>query len=212
MFARRYFAPRYWPTRYWVKASVAPETINVQATPKLASHVDLPRLADSSSAFGRWANDLILRLQRAFETIIYTLNAVSITDVRANRVDHDLLNGSFYTSTDVGITYVAHNDVWSPVSSLSGRIVTTAAPTYTLTRLDSVLLVDATAGAVTVTVPAAADYTDRQWIVKKIDASANTVTLDATGANTIDGAGTLALASQWDSTRIASNGTAWFVV
>ena len=212
MFARRYFAPRYWARRYWVEASVAPETINAQATPKLASHVDLPRPADTTSAFGRWADDLIRRLQRAFETIIYTLNAVSITDVRANRVDHDLLNGSFYTSTDVGITYVAHNDVWSPVSSLSGRIVTTAALTYTLTRLDSVLLVDATAGAVTVTVPAAADYTDRQWIVKKIDASANAVTLDATGANTIDGAGTLALASQWDSTRIASNGTAWFVV
>ena len=212
MFARRYFTPRYWPSRYWVKASTTPDTVSVLATPKLASHVDLPRPADTNSAFGRWADDLIRRLQRAFETIIYTLNAVSITDVRANRVDHDLLNGSFYTSTDVGITYVAHNDVWSPVSSLSGRIVTTAAPTYTLTRLDSVLLVDATAGAVTVTVPAAADYTDRQWIVKKIDASANTVTLDATGANTIDGAGTLALASQWDSTRIASNGTAWFVV
>lgn len=212
MFARRYFAPRYWPSRYWVKASTTPDTVSVLATPKLASHIDLPRLADTSSAFGRWANDLILRLQRAFETIIYTLNAVSITDVRANRVDHDLLNGSFYTSTDVGITYVAHNDVWSPVSSLSGRIVTTSAATYTLTRLDSILLVDATSAACTVTVPAAADYTDRQWIVKKIDASANAVTLDATGANTIDGAGTLALASQWDSAHIASNGTAWFVV
>ena len=212
MFARRYFTPRYWPSRYWVKASTTPDTVSVLATPKLASHVDLPRLADSSSAFGRWANDLILRLQRAFETIIYTLNAVSITDVRANRVDHDLLNGSFYTSTDVGITYVAHNDVWSPVSSLSGRIVTTAAPTYTLTRLDSILLVDATSAACTVTVPAAADYTDRQWIVKKIDASANAVTLDATGADTIDGAGTLALTSQWDRAHIASNGTAWFVV
>jgi hypothetical protein len=152
MFARRYFAPRYWPLRYWTKASSAPDVVNTVATPKLASHVDLPRPADTTSAFGRWADDLIRRLQRAFETIIYTLNAVSITDIRANRVDHDLLNGSFYTSTDVGITYVAHNDVWSPVSSLSGRIVTTAALTYTLTRLDSVLLVDATAGAVTVTV------------------------------------------------------------
>lgn len=212
MFARRYFAPRYFGRRYWVKAGVAPETINIQATPKMASHVDLPRPADTTSAFGRWADDLIRRLQRAFETIIYTLNAVSITDVRANRVDHDLLNGSFYTSTDVGITYVAHNDVWSPVSSLSGHIVTTAALTYTLTRLDSVLLVDATAGAVTVNVPAAADYTDRQWIVKKIDASANAVTLDAAGANTIDGAGTLALTSQWDRAHIASNGTAWFVI
>ena len=76
MFARRYFAPRYFGRRYWVKASVAPETINVQATPKLASHVDLPRPADTTSAFGRWADDLIRRLQRAFETIIYTLNAL----------------------------------------------------------------------------------------------------------------------------------------
>mgnify|MGYP001175561262 FL=1 len=212
MFARRYFAPRYWPLRYWTKASSAPDVVNTVATPKLASHVDLPRPADTTSAFGRWADDLIRRLQRAFETIIYTLNAVSITDIRANRVEHDLLNGSFYTSTDVGITYVAHNDVWSTVSGLSGRIVTTAASAYTLTRLDAIVLVDATTSAVTVNVPAAASYNERQWIVKKIDASANAVTLDATGANTIDGAGTLALASQWDSAHIVSNGTAWFVL
>ena len=211
MFARRYFAPRYWAAATGSKPA-SPGNRQRPGNAQAGQSRRLAAPADANSAFGRWADDLIRRLQRAFETIIYTLNAVSITDVRANRVDHDLLNGSFYTSTDVGITYVAHNDVWSPVSSLSGRIVTTAALTYTLTRLDSVLLVDATAGAVTVTVPAAADYTDRQWIVKKIDASANAVTLDATGANTIDGAGTLILASQWDSAHIASNGTAWFVV
>lgn len=212
MFARRYFAPRYWPSRYWTKASMAAATVNTVATPKLASHVDLPRLADTGSAFGRWANDLILRLQRAFETILYTLNAVSITDVRANRVEHDLLNGSFYTSTDAGVTYVAHNDVWTPVSAQSGSVVTTAVSTYTLTRLNSTLLVDATAAAATVAVPAAADYTDRRWTVKKIDASANAVTLDATGADTIDGAGTYPLASQYDTVTITSNGTAWYVV
>ena len=51
--------------------------------------------------------------------------------------------------------------------------------------------------------PAAAPLTSQQ---------PNAVTLDATGANTIDGAGTYPLASQWDTVHIASNGTAWFVV
>jgi hypothetical protein len=212
MFARRYFAPRYWPSRYWVKSSVAPVVINTVATPKLASHVDLPRFNDTSSAFGRWANDLILRLQRAFETIIYTLNAVSITDVRANRVDRDLLNGSFFTSTDVGVTYVAHNDVWYAIAASSGAVTTTAATTYEVTRADAVLLVDATAGTCTVTIPSAALHTDRHWHIKKIDASGNAVNLVPAAAGTIDGATPYALASQWDTAHIVSNGTAWFIV
>lgn len=78
-----------------------------------------------------------------------------------------------------------------------------------------VYLVDATAGAVTVTLPAVAG-TDpsagRAVTVIKSDSSANAVTIDADGAETINGAATLVLASQYDRARIASDGTEWWRV
>lgn len=74
------------------------------------------------------------------------------------------------------------------------------------------LLVDATAGAVNVPLPAAAKQRNRQVTIKKIDASANAVTLTADGTETIDGAATKVLAAQWDTITLASTGDAWWVI
>jgi len=75
---------------------------------------------------------------------------------------------------------------------------------------DSLLMVDATDGPVTVTLPSAASVAGRSFTVKKIDASGNAVTLDA-GSETIDGSSTLAISAQWDASTIQSIGTAWAV-
>ncbi len=77
---------------------------------------------------------------------------------------------------------------------------------------DYLLLVDATAGAVTVTLPAAADSDGAYIITKKIDASANAVTLDANASETIDGATTLPILAQYDAATLACDGTAWYIV
>lgn len=74
------------------------------------------------------------------------------------------------------------------------------------------LLVDATSGPVTVTLPAAADHSGRILNIKKIDASANVVTIDANGAETIDGAANETLSSQWESRKIISNGINWYLI
>jgi hypothetical protein len=84
--------------------------------------------------------------------------------------------------------------------------------TYTATLDDTVILVDATGGAVTINLPAAATATDHVYTVKKVDASANAVTLDGNGAETIDGAATQALGAQWARYRIACSGAAWFII
>lgn len=81
-----------------------------------------------------------------------------------------------------------------------------------LTASDYLVLVDATAAAVTVDLPPAASKEGYQIVVKKIDASANVVTVDASASETIDGATTKDLSSQYESVTVASDGTEWWIV
>jgi hypothetical protein len=77
---------------------------------------------------------------------------------------------------------------------------------------DYLLLVNATAGAVTVNLPAAASSNGVYLIVKKTDASVNAVTVDADGAETIDGAATQVLSAQYDAVTVFCDGSGWWIV
>lgn len=84
--------------------------------------------------------------------------------------------------------------------------------TYTALVTDRTILMDATTGALTVNLPTAASSTNQILTIKKVDSSANTVTIDGNGSETIDGTTTKILATQWEKLTIQSNGTAWFVI
>lgn len=72
---------------------------------------------------------------------------------------------------------------------------------------------DATSAGFTVTLPAASSNTDKVILVKKIDSSANAVTVSRAGSDTIEGATTFALANQYDWVVIQSDGTAtWKII
>ncbi len=90
--------------------------------------------------------------------------------------------------------------------------VLTKTANYTATKDDKVILVDATSGAVTITLPVAALSKSIIYDIKKIDSSTNVVTVDADGSETIDGATTQTLEFQHTNIRIACNGTAWFII
>ncbi|MFE2326132.1 hypothetical protein ACFXD5_19755 [Streptomyces sp. NPDC059385] len=81
----------------------------------------------------------------------------------------------------------------------------------TVRVIDEVLLVDASGGNRTITLISAA-ATPNRYTVKKIDSSGNTVTIAAAGAETIDGAGTKVLSSQWDKATVIPSGGNWYVV
>ncbi len=83
---------------------------------------------------------------------------------------------------------------------------------YTLTDQDYFVECDATGAAFTVTLPAAVLYKGKAFIIKKADASANAVTIDGNGAETIDGAATVALAVQYESRTVLSNGVSWHII
>ena len=63
-----------------------------------------------------------------------------------------------------------------------------------------------------ITLPAASGSTGRVYVVKKIDAAANSVTVDANGAETIDGAANTVLSSQWDYVTVQCDGSAWYII
>jgi len=75
---------------------------------------------------------------------------------------------------------------------------------------DDYILVDASSAAVTYTLPRAVAGVELD--IKKIDSTANLLTIDGNGSETIDGATTATLSSQYDSVTVASDGTAWHIV
>ncbi len=82
----------------------------------------------------------------------------------------------------------------------------------TLTETDgiNVKLINATSGAVTVTLPTAVSNA-ASFIIKKTDSSTNKVTIDAYSTETIDGGTTYGLNDKYNYVEIVSNGTNWVV-
>jgi hypothetical protein len=70
---------------------------------------------------------------------------------------------------------------------------------------DYLLLADASAGALTISLPLAA-IGGRQLLLEKIDDSANAVTVVAIGVDTIQGDSTISLAAQYDKALLVSDG------
>ena len=85
---------------------------------------------------------------------------------------------------------------------------------YTATESDEFIAVDATAGAVVITLPAVASTrVGKVYTVKKVDASGNAASLNPNASETIDGsAATLDITTQWQSITIINTGAAWLVV
>jgi hypothetical protein len=93
--------------------------------------------------------------------------------------------------------------------------VTTKTATYTVTAGDAggLIKADATAGAMTINLPAASDVgSGFEVTIKKTDASRSAVTIDPFAAETIDGAATFVLDEQYEEVTVKSDGAAWVVL
>lgn len=88
--------------------------------------------------------------------------------------------------------------------------IVTKSAAYTALPTDYTILVDASGGAVTITLPAT-PVIGQSYNVKKIDASGNGVTVSGNG-KTIDGAATLSIPGQWQSYYIQYNGASWSIL
>ena len=107
-------------------------------------------------------------------------------------------------TVDATITTPENNERWTVLETTDSTVNVAVGIT--------VVLADATSGAITVNLPAAADNENRMIAVKKVDSSVNAVTVDGNATETIDGATTNVLSSQYDVVMLVSDGTNWNIV
>ena len=77
---------------------------------------------------------------------------------------------------------------------------------------DIVVATTAGAAGITITLPAAASSQYKYYVFIRMDSGAGTVTIDANDAETINGATTYSMATQYDYCIIWCDGTEWLIV
>lgn len=147
------------------------------------------------------------------------------SDAAAGDVAYRNISGSlrFGTTSGAATMSIAGNQVGvriaTPTSFLhvGGSFATATRSRSRDTTLDStdftvLFLLSASFGNSSALLPAAATCVGRIYAIKKVDATAYTVTIDPNGAELIEGAATLVLSAQWESVLIQSDGTGWHVL
>lgn len=124
-------------------------------------------------------------------------------------------NGDIVVEPDgtgkVGVGTASPNTLLQVAGPIATAIATKTT-NYSVTSADSVLLCDATSGSLTLTLPSATGITGRQYTIKRISSGANTVTVAAQSGETIDGAATHVLGTQYGFITVVSDGSNWWVV
>ena len=88
----------------------------------------------------------------------------------------------------------------------------------TLSADNFLVMIDASTGGITLTLPAVnttlppTGIKNRIYTIKKIDSSQHTVTIDANSAETIDGEYTVDLKLQYSYVTIVCDGDEWFII
>ncbi|KKK80759.1 hypothetical protein LCGC14_2820290 [marine sediment metagenome] len=88
--------------------------------------------------------------------------------------------------------------------------VVTKTGDYTATGADSIILVDASGGAVTITLPAITSIGGRKHYIKKTDTSTNKVTVTST--SNIDGVPNQILDEQYEVLKVKAGTAEWHAV
>lgn len=98
-------------------------------------------------------------------------------------------------------------------SHLSSWIMTSAESPYSVWFWDGAIFLNTTGGSLVLNLPVT-NYTHSGhfYIFKRLTAGANTITINGTSGQLIDGLASKTLNTQYDVLRIMSNGTGWSVI
>lgn len=118
-------------------------------------------------------------------------------------------NGAVGTATNVtGIVAVVNGG-----TGTNGVISAAKTTTYAILNSDSVILVDGTGGNFSVTLPTAVGIAGQEFTIKRIDQlPTSIVTIATTSSQTIDGAATKKLATQYELFTVVSDGANWQIL
>lgn len=146
-----------------------------------------------------------------------TGGTTTLIDLYINAAETALTGATHYGILAPSTTALNGFGTATPVSTLEtsqsfGAGIITTTTDLTLSAAHHTVLVDATSGNITITLPAVATRARRIYCIKKIDSSGNTVTIDGNASETIDGATTVVLSTQYSGKQIQGNGSAWFII
>jgi len=131
-------------------------------------------------------------------------------DASGNFAAGAITAASMRVTTNLGVgTSTAHTAI--QVAGPVATAVTTKTAAYTISDTDSIVIADATTAAYGLTLPSAVGIAGRQYLIKKRDSSANAVTVATTSSQTIDGASSFVLGSQWVFVTVISDGANWII-
>lgn len=131
---------------------------------------------------------------------------------RTSPVSDDLVLSLGNLGVSIGGAVQPHTRLQSGGSFATKYNTLTTVTVNTLDITHSIIGADATTAPFTVTLPTAVGIAGRQYTIKKTDATANAVTVDGDASETIDGATTYPLASQYNSVTIVSDGANWLII
>jgi hypothetical protein len=115
-----------------------------------------------------------------------------------------------WNGTIIPITYGGTGAASAGAAANRLLAVTSVSTSVTLNNTDGVVLVDASGGVRTVTLPSAS--TNYKYVIKKVDSSSNNVIINPAGGNTIEGASSKTLTTQYQFETLISNGTTWYLI
>ncbi len=94
------------------------------------------------------------------------------------------------------------------------KALTTKTGNYTATNQDHNILVDATSAAVQITLPTAVTLAGQEFMIKdwRGQAATHNITIATTSSQTIDGASTKVISTNYGSVRVVSDGSNWAII
>lgn len=150
-----------------------------------------------------------------------------IRDTDASKSNYEPYTDALFYATDTETMWIGDGSTWTELpwwsatpnfdsaqvngNSVKTDVATTTTQTGAYTAsTDETVLADASGAAFTVTLPPPDNSTF--VTVKKVDSSSNAVTVATPNTETIDGASSVSLSSQYDMVTVTSDGTNYFEI
>ncbi|OXA89543.1 hypothetical protein B0A66_14085, partial [Flavobacterium hercynium] len=137
-------------------------------------------------------------------------NPTTVTTSAANTLAISGLQATSSISTDKILVVDGTTGVLKTTSSIVNAI-STKTSNYTALATDETLLVNATGGNVTITLPSASSSLGKKYAIKKIDNSTNNVVITTAGG-TIDTQASITGSVWLQRWVIQSDGTNWYII
>ncbi len=91
-------------------------------------------------------------------------------------------------------------------------VSTQSGTSYNISASNTVVIADATSNNVSIVLPVASTVTGYRYYIKRKDGTGNSVTIDRSGSDTIDGATSQTLQQQYTSATVVSDGSNWYII